>query len=176
VTGLYLFDSLRETKIFGYFGMECRVPFFDRTFLDFVMGEISPLFKMWGANREFKQEKQLFREAFAEYLPESLVNRSKSQFSDSVGYSLIDTIRERSKALFSAEEVTAATKKFRYNTPNTEESLWYRTIFDSVFSHPCSIRTVPLVGTTVACSSPAALAWDEAFKHNPDDSGRSVKI
>jgi asparagine synthase (glutamine-hydrolysing) len=166
---------LRESKIHGWFGQECRPPFLDRDVLDYAMNEIHPIHKMCGRFGGGRPEKWILREAYKHMLPEDVYTRTKMQYSDGIGSLLIDTITKHAMTQVSADELKDAASKYKINVPTTPEMVINRIIFDQEFPHPCSILTVP-GGKTIACSSPAAMAWDAEFEKSPDDSGRSVKI
>ena len=151
-------------------GVEARVPFLDREFLDAAMS-INPKDKMI---TEGKMEKQILREAFSDMLPEEIAWRQKEQFSDGVGYSWIDGIRDHAKAEISSQQLAHAAKRFPYNTPTTAEAYYFRRIFESHYPLPSAAECVP-GGPSVACSTPEAILWDQSFKEMDDPSGRAVK-
>ncbi len=166
---LYMFDCLRANKSMAAWGVEARVPFLDRKFLDVAMG-ISPEAKMCGNG---KIEKQILRRAFEGYLPEEILWRQKEQFSDGVGYSWIDSLKAYAETHISDLEMQRASIDFPINTPDTKEGLLYRKIFAEKFQSNSAAATVP-GGKSVACSTKEALAWDKAFSDNADPSGRAV--
>ena len=166
---LHLYDCLRANKSLAAWGVEGRVPFLDKEFLDVAM-RINPEEKM---AKNGRMEKWVIRKAFEDYLPESVVWRQKEQFSDGVGYNWIDSL----KAMV-AEKVTDEmmnTSKFRFpiNTPMSKEEYFYRSIFTEHFPSDSAASCVPSV-PSIACSTPIALEWDASFKNNADPSGRSV--
>ena len=166
---LHMYDCLRANKSLAAWGIEGRVPFLDKEFMDVAM-RINPQDKMINGER---MEKWVLRKAFEAYLPESVVWRQKEQFSDGVGYSWIDTLKE-----LVAQEVTdeqLANAKFRYpsQTPTSKEEFYYRSIFESHFPSDAAALCVPQEAS-VACSTQIALEWDEAFKNMNDPSGRAV--
>ncbi len=166
---LHLYDCLRANKSLAAWGVEGRVPFLDKEFLDVAM-RINPEEKM---AKNGRMEKWVIRKAFEDYLPESVVWRQKEQFSDGVGYNWIDSL----KAMVN-EKVTdemMATSKFRFpiNTPMSKEEYYYRSIFTEHFPSDSAASCVPSV-PSIACSTPIALEWDASFKNNADPSGRSV--
>jgi asparagine synthase (glutamine-hydrolysing) len=166
---LHLYDCLRANKSLAAWGVEGRVPFLDKEFLDVAM-RINPEEKM---AKNGRMEKWIIRKAFEDYLPESVVWRQKEQFSDGVGYNWIDSL----KAMV-AEKVTDEmmnTSKFRFpiNTPMSKEEYFYRSIFTEHFPSDSAASCVPSV-PSIACSTPIALEWDASFKNNADPSGRSV--
>jgi asparagine synthase (glutamine-hydrolysing) len=166
---LHMYDCLRANKSLAAWGIEGRVPFLDKEFMDVAM-RINPQDKMINGER---MEKWVLRKAFEAYLPESVVWRQKEQFSDGVGYSWIDTLKE-----LVAQEVTdeqLANAKFRYpsQTPTSKEEFYYRSIFESHFPSNAAALCVPQEAS-VACSTQIALEWDEAFKNMNDPSGRAV--
>jgi len=167
---LHLYDCLRANKSLAAWGIEGRVPFLDKEFLDISMS-LNPKDKMAGKD---KMEKWILRKAFEEYLPDEILWRQKEQFSDGVGYSWIDTLKKVAE-----EEVTdemLANAKFRYpiNPPMSKEEYRYRTIFSEHFPSDSAAMCVPSV-KSVACSTPEALAWDASFQNSNDPSGRAVK-
>ncbi|RCU50297.1 MULTISPECIES: asparagine synthase B [Corallincola] len=169
---LNLFDCLRANKSMAAWGVEARVPFLDKEFLDVAM-RINPEDKMC---RGDKIEKQVLRECFAHYLPESVAWRQKEQFSDGVGYSWIDTLKEIADAEISDQQLENVEFRFPINTPDSKEAIMYRQIFEEHFGNNESVlRTVPH-GKSVACSTPEALKWDESFQNLNDPSGRSVGV
>ena len=167
---LHMFDCLRANKSMAAWGVEARVPFLDRKFLDTAMS-ISPEAKMCGGG---KIEKHILREGFKGYLPEEILWRQKEQFSDGVGYSWIDSLKDYAEEQISDLEMKRAPIDFPINTPDTKEGLLYRKIFAEKFGSNTAAATVP-GGKSVACSTKEALAWDESFTNNADPSGRAVK-
>lgn len=166
---LYLYDCLRANKSLSAWGVEGRVPFLDKDFLDVAM-RLNPEAKMC-PNHTI--EKKIVREAFADMLPESVVWRQKEQFSDGVGYSWIDTLKAVTAAAVSDDEMAHAAERFPINTPMNKEEYYYRSIFEEYFPSESAARSVPSV-PSVACSTAEALAWDESFKNVNDPSGRAV--
>lgn len=167
---LHLYDCLRANKSLMAWGVEGRVPFLDREFMDIAM-TLNPKDKMCGNG---KIEKHILREAFEDYLPEEVAWRQKEQFSDGVGYSWIDTLKETADKKVSDKQMERASERFPINPPMSKEEYWFRSIFEEHFPSQAAAQTVPSV-PSVACSSAVALEWDEAFKNNPDPSGRAVK-
>ena len=166
---LYKYDCLRANKSMAAWGVEARVPFLDRDFLDFAMA-FDPARKMVG---ERGIEKLPLREAFEDYLPEEIVWRQKEQFSDGVGYRWIDSLKAEAEARVSDALMANARYRFPFNTPTTKESYLYREIFESHFPGEAAARCVP-GGPSIACSTPTAIAWDASFARNADPSGRAV--
>jgi asparagine synthase (glutamine-hydrolysing) len=167
---LHLYDCLRANKAMAAWGVEARVPFLDRDFLDAAMS-IDPAAKMAGAGR---MEKQILREAFAEVLPPSVAWRQKEQFSDGVGYGWIDSLRAHAELRVSDRELAAAAFRFPHNPPATKEAYLYRTFFAEHFPSDTCAACVP-GGPSVACSTPEALAWDASLRDVTDPSGRAVR-
>ncbi len=167
---LHLYDCLRANKALSAWGVEGRVPFLDKDFMDVAM-RLNPEDKM---SRDGKMEKHILRQAFESYLPESVAWRQKEQFSDGVGYSWIDTLKELVAERVSDTAMDAAAIQFPMNTPQNKEEYYYRSIFSEHFPSESAAKTVPSV-PSVACSTPEALAWDESFKNLNDPSGRAVK-
>jgi len=172
---LYKFDCLRANKATAAWGVEARVPFLDREFLDFAMNEIDPADKLCGRATGGRIEKYIVRKAFEGYLPDSILWRQKEQFSDGVGYNWIDGIKAFAASKVSDEDFKAAEFRFPHNTPATKEAYLIRRIFEEKFNNSrFAIETVP-GGPSVACSTPAAILWDASFQKFADQSGRSVE-
>jgi len=167
---LHLYDCLRANKALAAWGVEGRVPFLDKEFLDVAM-RINPADKMAGNG---KIEKWILRKAFEDYLPEKIVWRQKEQFSDGVGYAWIDTLKEMTSGKVSDEMMASARYMFPLNTPRNKEEYYYRALFTEHFPSETAAMTVPSV-PSVACSTAEALAWDESFRNQNDPSGRAVK-
>ena len=166
---LHQYDCLRANKSLAAWGIEGRVPFLDKEFIDVAM-RINPKDKM--INKE-RMEKWVIRKAFEDYLPESVAWRQKEQFSDGVGYNWIDTLKEVVQAAVTDEQMDNAHFRFPLQTPQNKEEFYYRTIFEEHFPSDAAALSVPSV-PSVACSTPIALEWDEAFKNQNDPSGRAV--
>ena len=166
---LHLYDCLRANKSLSAWGVEGRVPFLDKEFLDVAM-RINPATKMCPGK---EIEKKVVREAFAHLLPESVAWRQKEQFSDGVGYSWIDTLKAMTAAAVSDEQMAHAAERFPINTPMNKEEYYYRSIFEEHFPSASAARSVPSV-PSVACSTAEALAWDASFQGKNDPSGRAV--
>ena len=166
---LHLYDCLRANKSLAAWGVEGRVPFLDKDFLDVAM-RLNPELKMCPGKTI---EKKIVREAFADLLPESVAWRQKEQFSDGVGYSWIDTLKQITAEAVSDEQIAHAAERFPINPPMNKEEYYYRSIFEEYFPSESAARSVPSV-PSVACSSAEALAWDASFKNLNDPSGRAV--
>lgn len=166
---LYLYDCLRANKSLAAWGVEGRVPFLDKEFLDVAM-RLNPAAKMCPGKTI---EKKIVREAFQDMLPEGVAWRQKEQFSDGVGYSWIDTLKAVTSQAVSDEQMAHAAERFPVNTPMNKEEYYYRSIFEEYFPSESAARSVPSV-PSVACSTAEALAWDEAFKNINEPSGRAV--
>ena len=166
---LHLFDCLRANKSMAAFGVEARVPFLDRNFLDVAM-TIHPQHKMCGD----RIEKHILRTAFEGYLPEKVLWRQKEQFSDGVGYGWIDALKDYAASRITDRQMLEARERFPVGTPPTKEAYLYREIFDELFPLPSAAACVPS-GPSIACSTPAALEWDSAFREMADPSGRAVR-
>ena len=166
---LYMYDCLRANKSLSAWGVEGRVPFLDKEFLDVAM-RTNPEAKMCPGKTI---EKRIVREAFADLLPDAVAWRQKEQFSDGVGYSWIDTLKQVTSDLVSDEQMAHAAERFPINPPRNKEEYYYRSIFAEHFPSNSAARSVPSV-PSVACSTAEALAWDEAFKNMNDPSGRAV--
>ena len=166
---LHQYDCLRANKSLAAWGIEGRVPFLDKEFIDVAM-TINPKDKMINSERI---EKWVVRKAFENYLPESVLWRQKEQFSDGVGYNWIDTLKNKVNLEISDEMFNQAKNRFPIQPPQNKEEYYYRLIFEDHFpSEPASL-SVPSV-PSVACSTPIALEWDKAFKNMNDPSGRAV--
>ena len=166
---LHQYDCLRANKSLAAWGIEGRVPFLDKEFIDVAM-TINPKDKMISAERI---EKWVVRKAFENYLPKEVLWRQKEQFSDGVGYNWIDTLKNKVNLEISDEMMNQAKVRFPIQTPQNKEEYYYRLIFEDHFpSEPASL-SVPSV-PSVACSTPIALEWDKAFKNLNDPSGRAV--
>ena len=166
---LHLYDCLRANKSLSAWGVEGRVPFLDKEFLDIAMA-LNPEHKMCTGN---VIEKKVVRDAFADMLPESVAWRQKEQFSDGVGYSWIDTLKEITSKAVTDEQMAHAAERFPINTPLCKEEYYYRSIFEEHFPSESAARAVPHEAS-VACSTAKALEWDEAWKNMNDPSGRAV--
>jgi len=175
---LHMYDCLRANKSLASWGIEGRVPFLDKEFMDVAM-RLNSKDKMIISGQDSDMSKQamekwLLREAFGDQLPESVAWRQKEQFSDGVGYSWIDTLKEMVNEKVSDEKFTNAHYKFPLQPPTSKEEFYYRSIFTEHFPSDTAALTVPSV-PSVACSSQVALEWDESFKNMNDPSGRAVK-
>ncbi len=174
---LYLYDCLRANKSLCAWGVEGRVPFLDKEFLDVAM-RTNPEVKMCGPKKNgepgFEIEKRIVREAFADMLPEEIAWRQKEQFSDGVGYSWIDTLKKITSEAVSDEQMAHAAERFPINPPLNKEEYYYRSIFAEHFPSDSAARSVNQEAS-VACSTAIALEWDAAFKNMNDPSGRAVK-
>ncbi len=166
---LHLYDCLRANKSLMAWGVEGRVPFLDKKFLDVAM-RINPADKMCPGKT---MEKKVLREAFTGMLPDEILWRQKEQFSDGVGYSWIDALRDYAEKKISDRKFAERADRFPVNTPVTKEAYLYREIFEDIFKLPSAVKTVPY-GKSVACSTETAIAWDEKFKNMADPSGRAV--
>lgn len=167
---LHLYDCLRANKSLAAWGVEGRVPFLDKEFMDVAM-RLNPQDKMCGNG---KIEKYILRKTFQDYLPESVAWRQKEQFSDGVGYNWIDSLKEMAEKKVSDKQMMHASERFPINPPMSKEEYWYRTMFEEHFPSASAAHTVPSV-PSVACSTAVALEWDASFKNRVDPSGRAVK-
>ncbi|HEX2936586.1 MAG TPA: asparagine synthase B [Bacteroidales bacterium] len=153
-------DCLRADKATMAFGLEARVPFLDRKFLDVAM-TIRPEDRM-PKRSEGRMEKYIVRKAFDDkqdpYLPESILWRQKEQFSDGVGYNWIDQIIQYCNKQVSDAEFATAAERFPHNTPATKEAFYFRTIFEKHYPQQTSAKTV--------------LKWVPKWQKNEDPSGR----
>jgi asparagine synthase (glutamine-hydrolysing) len=167
---LHLFDCLRANKSMAAWGLEARVPFLDKEFIDVAM-RINPEAKM---SKDGRMEKHILRQAFEHMLPKEVAWRQKEQFSDGVGYSWIDGLKEQAALLVDDLQLANAKFRFPYNTPETKEAYFYRCFFEEFYTVSGAAETVP-GGKSVACSTPEALAWDESLQGIIDPSGRAVR-
>ena len=167
---LHLYDCLRANKSLSAWGVEGRVPFLDKEFLDIAM-RTNPEAKMCPGTT---MEKKIVREAFADMLPAEVAWRQKEQFSDGVGYSWIDTLKQITSEAVSDEQMAHAAERFPINPPKNKEEYYYRSIFAEHFPSDSAAKSVPSEAS-VACSTAIALEWDAAFKGMNDPSGRAVK-
>ena len=170
---LHLYDCLRANKSLAAWGVEGRVPFLDKEFMDVAMN-LNPDLKLCPIVGENKRiEKWLLREAFKEELPPEITWRQKEQFSDGVGYNWIDTLKRMTSNLVTDEQFALAAKRFPIHTPATKEEYYYRCLFASHYPSESAARCVPREDS-VACSTAKALEWDEAFRKMNEPSGRAV--
>lgn len=166
---LYMYDCLRANKSLAAWGVEGRVPFLDKEFLDVAM-RLNPSVKMCPGKTI---EKKIVRDAFGDMLPESVAWRQKEQFSDGVGYSWIDTLKDITSKVVTDEQMARAAERFPINPPMNKEEYYYRSIFEEYFPSESAARSVPSV-PSVACSTAEALAWDASFAGCNEPSGRAV--
>ncbi len=169
LASLHKYDCLRANKSLAAWGIEGRVPFLDKQFLDVAM-RLNPKDKMISSNR---MEKWVLRKAFENYLPKEIVWRQKEQFSDGVGYSWINELKDLVNQKVTDQQMNKSYLRFPLQTPKTKEEYFYRSIFKSHFSSDAAALTVPSL-PSVACSSPKALEWDESFKNKNEPSGRAI--
>jgi len=167
---LYQYDCLRANKSLAAWGIEGRVPFLDKEFVDVAMS-INPDDKMITKDR---MEKWVLRKAFESYLPSEVAWRQKEQFSDGVGYSWIDSLKELVNNEISDKKFEEASVRFPFQTPQNKEEYFYRCIFEEHFPSKTAAETVPSV-PSIACSTPIAIEWDKSFKNLNDPSGRSIQ-
>lgn len=165
-----MYDCLRANKSLAAWGVEGRVPFLDKEFIDVAM-RFNPQQKMAGNGR---MEKWALRKAFEHMLPQSVTWRQKEQFSDGVGYGWIDTLKKIASEQVSDDMMKNAGYRFPINTPMNKEEYLYRTIFSEHFPSDQAASCVPSV-PSIACSTETALLWDASFRNNADPSGRAVK-
>ncbi|MDD4864147.1 MAG: asparagine synthase B [Alishewanella agri] len=167
---LHMFDCNRANKAMSAWGIEARVPFLDKEFMDVAM-RLNPQAKMCGGG---KMEKHILRQAFDGLLPNEILWRQKEQFSDGVGYNWIDSLKAHAAKEISDQQMATASFRFPVNTPDSKEAYYYRVIFEEHFPHAGAIACVP-GGKSVACSTPEALAWDAKMAELTDPSGRAVR-
>ena len=178
---LHLYDCLRANKSLMAWGVEGRVPFLDKDFIDIAMG-LNPSDKMSiklpeGAegrgNGGQRIEKWILRKAFEDLLPESIAWRQKEQFSDGVGYNWIDTLKKITEEKVSDQEFARRENRFPVNPPKTKEEYYYREIYSRLFPSDSAAKCVPHEAG-VACSTAKALEWDAAWKNMDEPSGRAI--
>jgi len=170
IQNLYKYDCLRANKAMAAWGVEARVPFLDKEFLETAMN-IDPADKMITSE---KMEKYILRKAFEGYIPDEILWRQKEQFSDGVGYSWIDSLKEHVELEITNAMIDKAKETFPLNTPDSKEGYFFRKIFESHFPSDEAAKCVPS-GPSIACSTATAFLWDESFKNMNDPSGRAVK-
>ena len=174
VKKLHMYDCLRANKSMMGWGVEARVPFLDREFLEYAMS-LNPEVKMCPGD---KIEKNCLRSAFDTkdnpYLPDEILWRQKEQFSDGVGYSWIDALKATAEKSVSDLQMKFAANRFPDEPPTTKEEYMYREIFSHHFPSPSAKKTVPIQGKSIACSTEAAMKWDASFQNMADPSGRAV--
>ena len=171
---LHLYDCLRANKSLMAWGVEGRVPFLDKDFIDIAM-RLNPADKMSIRLEDGKQriEKWILRKAFEDLLPESICWRQKEQFSDGVGYNWIDTLKKITEEKVSDAEFERREKRFPVNPPKTKEEYYYREIYSRLFPSDSAAKCVPHEAG-VACSTAKALEWDAAWKNMDEPSGRAI--
>jgi len=179
---LYMYDCLRCNKCMSAWGVEPRVPFLDRDFLNIAMA-LDPNEKMIdlkpAEGKEKRMEKWAMRKAFDTpddpYLPDDILWRQKEQFSDGVGYGWVDALKDAAEAEISDQMFRTAESRFPYGTPTTKEGYRYRMIFEELFPTEACAQTVPF-GKSIACSTERAMSWDESFSLRADPSGRAAGV
>ncbi|CAA6658823.1 unnamed protein product [Spirodela intermedia] len=171
IKALHLYDCLRANKSTSAWGLEARVPFLDKSFINIAM-EIDPDWKMIRPDLG-RIEKWVLRNAFDDeqnpFLPKHILYRQKEQFSDGVGYSWIDGLKDHANEHVSDAMLMNASFVYPENTPTTKEAYYYRTIFEKFFPKVDSPR-----GPSVACSTAKAVEWDASWSKNLDPSGRAA--
>jgi len=168
---LHQYDCLRANKSTAAWGLEARVPFLDKEFLDYAMN-INPEEKMITKDR---MEKYILRKSFEGYIPDEILWRQKEQFSDGVGYSWIDGLKDFANREISDSMMQNAKNQFPEKTPLTKEEYLYRSIFEKHFPGDSALACIP-TGPSIACSTPTAIAWDASFANSADPSGRAIKV
>eukprot|EP01054_Gregarina_sp_Poly1_P000900 Gregarina_sp_Poly_1__899@NODE_1215_length_4764_cov_206_758569_g829_i0_p1_GENE_NODE_1215_length_4764_cov_206_758569_g829_i0NODE_1215_length_4764_cov_206_758569_g829_i0_p1_ORF_typecomplete_len584_score82_44Asn_synthase/PF00733_21/8_3e03Asn_synthase/PF00733_21/4_2e81GATase_7/PF13537_6/1_2e34GATase_6/PF13522_6/2_1e19GATase_6/PF13522_6/3_7e03DUF3700/PF12481_8/7_4e15DUF3700/PF12481_8/7_7e03NAD_synthase/PF02540_17/1e03NAD_synthase/PF02540_17/0_00012QueC/PF06508_13/0_0013CxC7/PF18866_1/0_31_NODE_1215_le len=169
ISKLHLYDCLRANKSLAAWGVEGRVPFLDKEFLDVAMN-LAPSVKMCPGE---EMEKRILRIAFSDMLPNSIAWRQKEQFSDGVGYDWIDALKATASAAVTDDEMGNAGSRFPINPPHSKEEYYYRTIFEEHFASKSAASSVPSI-PSVACSTAEALNWDISFQGQNEPSGRSI--
>ncbi len=170
---LHLYDCLRANKASAAWGVEARVPFLDREFLEVAM-MLAPELKIpRNARRDKPIDNRLLRQAFDGPLPDEILWRQKEQFSDGVGYAWINGLKAHAEHEISDSMMRGAHERFPVKTPETKEAYLYRQLFEHHFPSATAVNCVPFE-KSVACSTATALLWDEAFQKMADPSGRAV--
>ena len=171
---LHLYDCLRANKSLMAWGVEGRVPFLDKEFIDIAMS-LNPSDKMniRLSNGKQRMEKWILRKAFEDMLPEEICWRQKEQFSDGVGYNWIDTLKKMTEEKVSDAEFARRENRFPVNPPKTKEEYYYREIYSKLFPSDSAAKVVPHEAG-VACSTAKALEWDAAWKNMDEPSGRAI--
>ena len=173
---LHAYDCQRANKTLGDWGVETRVPFLDKDVVDFAMNKLPPIHKMSGTHPDGpKPEKWFLREAFRGIVPDCVVDRTKAQFSDAVGYSWIDSLIVHAERQIYSDVFENASNTYPYNTPVTKEAYLYRTIFKTLFAQPGAETTVLYQPKSIACSTSTASEWHSKFKTQLDPSGESIQ-
>ncbi|KAJ5790493.1 uncharacterized protein N7518_007504 [Penicillium psychrosexuale] len=165
IKNLHLADCLRANKSTSAWGLEARVPFLDKEFLETAMG-VDPKDKMITPERI---EKHMLRKAFdttdepgnPPYLPDNILWRQKEQFSDGVGYSWIDGLKDEAERQVTDEMMKNPKAEWGTDVPDTKEAYWYRTMFDEHFPPYCA-------GTVER--------WTPTWSKQSDPSGRAIAI
>jgi len=165
------YDCLRANKSMAAWGIEARVPFLGKEFLEYAMN-IDPADKMC---TDGKAEKYVLRKAFEGIIPDEVLWRQKEQFSDGVGYNWIDSLKDNADKKVSDDELAHADRKFPIQPPTTKEGYYYRQIFDEMYPSNEAALTVE-AGPSIACSSPVAFRWSKEFEKMDDPSGRAVAV
>jgi len=179
VKQLHLYDCLRANKSMMSWGVEARVPFLDRRFMEEAFS-FTPKQKMCvDAEGKKRTEKWVLRKAFdfpgsRAYLPSEVLWRQKEQFSDGVGYLWIDSLKEHAEATITDQQMKTASNRFPLKTPRTKEAYMYREIFARHFGENGPAAQCVGWQDSIACSSEVALRWDKAFQGRADASGRAV--
>ncbi len=174
ISKLHLYDCLRANKSLMAWGVEGRVPFLDKDFIDIAMN-LNPTDKMNIKLPDGKQriEKWILRKAFEDMLPADICWRQKEQFSDGVGYNWIDTLKKMTEEKVSDAEFARRENRFPVNPPKTKEEYYYREIYSRLFPSDSAAKVVPHEAG-VACSTAKALEWDAAWKNMDEPSGRAI--
>jgi len=165
------YDCLRANKSMAAWGIEARVPFLGKEFLEYAMN-IDPADKMCS---DGKAEKYVLRKAFEGIIPDEVLWRQKEQFSDGVGYNWIDSLKANADEKVSDDNLANAKRKFPIQPPTTKEGYYYREIFDEMYPSNEAALTVE-AGPSIACSSPVAFRWSKEFEKMDDPSGRAVAV
>ena len=169
---LHKYDCLRANKSTAAWGVEARVPFLDKEFLETAMS-IDPQEKMCVPGQ--RMEKWILRKAFEGYIPDEVLWRQKEQFSDGVGYGWIDSLKARAEKEVTDKQMESAAYRFPVKTPVTKEGYRYRAVYESHFPNPEAPKLVP-DGPSIACSTPTAIRWDASWAKSADPSGRAVSV
>merc|ERR1711865_628653 len=166
---LHLYDCLRANKSMMAWGVEARVPFLDRRFIETATSfDVRQKMCVDELSGEKRMEKWILRKAFdtpsMPYLPKEVLWRQKEQFSDGVGYSWIDQLKEHAASKVTDQQLKTAPQRFPIKTPRTKEAYMFRDLFSKHFGDNTSAAQTVGWQDSIACSSEVALKWDAAFQ------------
>ncbi len=165
------YDCLRANKAMAAWGIEARVPFLGKEFLEYAMN-FDPEDKMC---KDGKAEKFVLRKAFEGLIPDAVLWRQKEQFSDGVGYNWIDSLKAHAEEKVTDEMLANVERKFPIQPPTTKEAYYYRHLFSEMYPSNEAALTIE-AGPSIACSSPVAFRWSKEFEQMDDPTGRAVGV